>query len=249
MTKKLHPVALTRLTHADFGQFIHRFLDDLDKSGLRYNTDESLVALVNQLKTQLPVYKKSLEQVRASDKTKSIAQADKERDDDLQALQNALKAFRSTKRPNEAEAYTSLNLLFKQYKEADSRNYEAQTLLVATLLEKLATAPYQAQVTLLGLKRFVDSLAESNAAFEAIYASRSKDQLTKVSYDVKELRSQLQFTYQLVADYINITAQVKSLKLYKDLLGVVNNSRKAYADILARTGKREEKAQETDTTA
>lgn len=241
MTKPLHQLALTRLTNAELAQFITHFLEDLDKLSSRYRADEGLVKLINQLKIQLPFFRQSLEQVRASDKTLALAKSDRFRDDDLKTLGQALKAFRLSKRDTEQEAYLSLSLLFKQYRSSTDRNYEAQTALVASLLEKLATAPYQEQVTLLGLNRFVANLAESNAQFSQLYASRSQERLTKVSYNTKALRQELLFTYNLIADYINVTAQVKQTKPYTDLLPVVNHSRKAYADLLARKPKNKTK--------
>lgn len=244
MTKPLQSLAMTRLVNAELAQFLTRFVEDVEGSSSRYKTDDSLVGLLNRLKTQLVPFKQSLEQVRASDKTQAIAKSDRLRDDDLKALGQALKAFRLSKRPQEQEAYTSLNLLFKNYRTSTERHYEAQTALVHSLLEKLATAPYKEQVTLLGLNRFVTNLAESNAAFDELFTSRSRDKLTKVSYDAKQLRQELLFTYNLLADYINITAQVKQTKPYTDLLPVVNHSRKIYAELLKR--KVNNKGKKTD---
>ena len=40
--------------------------------------------------------------------------------------------------------------------------------------------------------------------------------------------------YQQLADYVEILSQVKSDEFYQNVLSVLNNSRKYYADILAR---------------
>lgn len=231
-SSKLIAFQARRLHHAEYAQFISRFLDDLDKSGLRYNTDEVLTQAVAQVRTKLPAFKKALEQVRASDKTELLAEKDKQRDNDFRVLKDSLKLYRHSRKPAEQAAYTSLNLLFKQHKLTHRTSYEAETTLLTALLDKLALAPYQEQVTTLGIKKFVDNLAESNSAFDTLFASRSKENLTKVSYDTKALRAELATAYQQVADYIQLMSQLKALKLYKDLLDVVNNSRAYYADVI-----------------
>ena len=247
MTKKLHSLNFTRLTYPETAQFVGRTIEDIEQSGLRLNTDESLAPLLNQCKTVLATFKASIKQVRASDKTVSLAKLDRERDEDFKALLSALKAFRTSKREPEQKAYTSLDLLTKTYRKSSDKHYEAQTLLFANFLDKLATAPYKEQVRLLGLQRFVDNLAESNTAFNALYVSRSKEKLTKVAEKTSDLKDQLIFNYNLLADYINIMAQVKKTKLYTDLLTIINHDRKTYADLIARKPKtKKDKDKEKD---
>nr|WP_195405351.1 DUF6261 family protein [Streptococcus constellatus] len=124
--------------------------------------------------------------------------------------------------------------LFEQYKGAYTKHYEEETALIDSLLEKLKTAPYKEQVGTLAIGKFVDNLTESHAAFEQLFASRSQEKLQKVSYDVKQLRKEVVTPYQQLADYVEILSQVKSDEFYQNVLSVLNNSRKYYADILAR---------------
>lgn len=237
MTHKLITLTLSRLSNPDLAQFIVRSLDDLEKSGIRYTTDENIVSLINQLKTQHSPFQKSIEQVRASDKTVALAKADRLRDEAFKAFGAGLNAFRYNSTEAEQAAYASLKLLHKQYKPSTGRNYEAQTVLFVNFLEKLATAPYKEQVNTLGLKRFVDRLIEANRSFDQLYASRSQDKLTKLAYNTKELKTKVIYHYNLLADYINVMAQVKKTKPYIDLLTVVNHTRKTYADLVARGTK------------
>lgn len=245
MTHKLYPLTVTRFPNPDLAQFIVRFFDDLDKSGIRYTNDEVLVSLINQLKGQHTPFQKSIEQVRASDKTVALAKADRLRDEAYKALGSGLKAYQYSTVEAEKAAYTSLNILFKQYKPSTGKNYEAQTNLLTNFAEKMTTAPYKDQVNLLGLKRFVDRLVETNRNFDALYASRSQDKLTKVAYNSKELKADVIYHYNLLVDYINVMAQAKKTKPYTDLLNVVNHTRKTYADLQARgtKGKKNDKAE------
>ncbi|MDO4432376.1 MAG: DUF6261 family protein [Aerococcaceae bacterium] len=231
---KLTNLHIPHLRHAELVQFLTRFLDDLTKAELPYNNEEHIKPLLVKIRTDLVPLQKSLEQVRASEKSTAISQADALRDADLQALYDSVKPYRVTKRDNEKSAYTALKLLFAQYKEAKSSNYEAETALVVNLLEKLGQAPYNEHVRTLSIKKFVDNLSESNTAFEQLFASRSQDALTKTTYDVKGLRKAVLTPYKQLATYVELMAQLKGTKLYIDFLDVLNNSRKYYADMLAK---------------
>ena len=53
-------------------------------------------------------------------------------------------------------------------------------------------------------------------------------------YSVKGLRKELTDIYQKLSAYINANAQVKPDEFFVKTLEVLNNSRKYYADVLAR---------------
>jgi hypothetical protein len=57
-------------------------------------------------------------------------------------------------------------------------------------------------------------------------------------YDVKALRKTLTDDYRQMTDYISVMANLKADPFYKDVLAVVNNSRKYFSDVVAkRKGK------------
>ena len=241
--EKLIGLRTGHLRHAEFTQFITRFLDDVEKEGLDFKNEEVITALVKKIKAALPAYQASLGQIRASEKSASISAADELRDTDLQALRDAIKPYRAAKREEETAAYESLKRLFEQYKGAHSKHYEEETALIVSLLDKLKTAPYKDQLDTLAIGKFVDNLTESHTAFEQLFASRSQEKLQKVSYDVKQLRKEVATPYQQLADYVEILSQVKSDEFYQNVLSVLNNSRKYYADILARRKGKEPKVE------
>ncbi|MGT2846125.1 DUF6261 family protein [Streptococcus massiliensis] len=236
MTKELKIIdfRLGHLRHAEFSQFIARFLDDVEKENLDVKKEDVLSRLLATLKSKLPAYQASLGQVRASEKSASITEADQLRDEDFQALRDAIKPYRSSRRENEKAAYKTLDLLFDQYKKASQVSYEEETALLNSLLDKLKQADYQAAVEVLALGRFVTNLTESQAAFDKVFSERSQEKLAKVSYDTKQLRKDLVAPYQQLCDYVAILVQVKDDELYQKTLNLLNNSRKYYADVLAR---------------
>jgi hypothetical protein len=74
----------------------------------------------------------------------------------------------------------------------------------------------------------------SNTAFNELFSHRSLKDLQKEVYSVKGLRKELTDIYQKLSAYINANAQVKPDEFFVKTLEVLNNSRKYYADVLAR---------------
>lgn len=104
-------------------------------------------------------------------------------------------------------------------------------------MDKLGKPPYREQVTLLGLRRFVDNLTDSNRRFDTLYGHRAKEKQASLTETSRDCRRELMSSYHLLVDYINIMAQVKKTKLHQDLLVLVNHHRKSYAELVARKGK------------
>ena len=247
-TEKIVGIKHSNLRHAEFSQFIARFLDDLKKENLDIKKEEVLTTLVEKIQAALPAYQASLAHIRANEKSGLLNEADDLRDADLQALRDSIKPYRASKREAEKTAYINLKLLFDTYKDAHKKHYEEETALISNLLEKLSSEKYKSQLETLGISKFVDNLKESHQAFETLFASRSQDKLQAVSFDVKKLRKEVSTPYQQLSDYVSILTQVKDDELYKRFLSVLNNSRKHYADTLARRKGKEAKVAETAAT-
>jgi len=105
--EKLIGLKISNLRHAEFTQFITRFLDDVEKEALDFKNEDVITALVKKIKAALPAYQASLGQIWASEKSASISAADELRDADLQALRDALKPYRAAKREEEKSAFFS----------------------------------------------------------------------------------------------------------------------------------------------
>ncbi|KXT71092.1 hypothetical protein SCRDD08_00171 [Streptococcus cristatus] len=223
-------------------------MDDLKKENFDFKKEEVLTALVEKIQANLPAYQASLGQIRANEKSALLNEADDLRDADLQALRDSIKPYRASKRETEKTAYTNLKLLFDTYKDTHKKHYEEETALISNLLEKLASDKYKSQVETLAIAKFVENLKESHQAFESLFASRSQDKLQSVSFDVKKLRKEVATPYQQLTDYVSILTQAKEDELYKRFLSVLNNSRKHYADTLARRKGKDTKATETTVT-
>ncbi len=89
----------SRLRHPEFAQLVVRFLDDLDKKGLSVAKEDIVEKLLTDLRTNLPHFQQSLEQVRASEKSVSISEADEQRDADFKhfVIVSSLTVFQNVK--------------------------------------------------------------------------------------------------------------------------------------------------------
>lgn len=238
--KKLSSLDASRLHHAEFGQMIVRFFEDLGNSTLDVNKDPDFKKIHDVLQVQLPAYNKALDQIRASEETKAIAELDHVRDADFQALNDSLRPYKNAKTQYETDSYTALSLLLSEYKGADKDSYEAETNKLNTLIGRLQSSDFASHVSNLGVGRFVMSLSDSNTAFNDLFAKRSYNTSQKETFDIKALRSALYADYKKMSSYIAAMASVKDDPFYKDALSIINNGRNYFSKVVLarRSGKK-----------
>ena len=225
---------LFRVKNAEFKQFITRFFEDFQGTELSLDTDEVFKSLFESLKSKSDTYAKALEQVRAKEESKKISELNKIRNADFQALKDSIKPYRNAKTEAKQKAYHAIKLVLDNYKDVTKDTYEEETKRLNTLISTLKSATYQAQVETLKIGEFLSELETSNTAFNELFSHRSLKDLQKEVYNVKDLRKELTDIYQRLSAYIIANAQVKDEAFFTKTLEVLNNSRKYYADVLAR---------------
>ena len=239
---KLIKFDITRLHHAEFGQFIDRFINDFSEANLDLNTDTDFKTIFEGLKAKTPAYNKALMQIRENENTKKIAELDKERDNDFQALKDSIKPYRNAKKAPQIKAYNTLKILLDEYKNIATLSYEEETKKISSLLSSLKSSDYQPHITTLKIEEFTSELEKSNTAFNTLFGERSAQNIGKVSYDTKALRKEITDIYRKLTNYIIALVEIKTDPFYRKTLEVINNSRKYYADTLAkRNGQKTEK--------
>ena len=239
---KLNPIYLQGLHHAEFGQFIDRFINDFSEANLNLNTDTDFKTLFDDLKSKVPAHNKSLMQIRENENTKKIAELDKERDNDFQALKDSIKPYRNSKKDQQIKAYNTLKILLDEYKNIATLSYEEETKKISSLLSSLKNSDYQPHITTLKIEEFISELEKSNTAFNTLFGERSAQNIGKESYDTKALRKEITDIYRKLTNYIIALVEIKTDPFYRKTLEVINNSRKYYADTLAkRNGQKIEK--------
>lgn len=238
---------ISMLRNADFASFMERFFEDFSKAALNPETDSDFNRVFEQIQQQLQVYKTVLDQVRASEESSRIAKSDSVRDADYQAIKDALKPYRKSSNSNEKEAYELLNLLLTEYKGVEKDNYETQTIRLANLVERLQSDMYKKAVKELAIERFIIRLEKSNTAFKEMFSKRSIENMQKTTYNVKALRNNLTIDYRKLVTYVASLSQMKEDSFYKEVLSVINNGRKYFADtILSRRSVKKEAPKEAE---
>ena len=239
---KLTPIYLQGLHHAEFGQFIDRFINDFSEANLDLNTDTDFKTIFEGLKAKTPAYNKALMQIRENENTKKIAELDKERDNEFQALKDSIKPYRNAKKDPQIKAYNTLKILLDEYKNIATLSYEEETKKIGSLLSSLKSEDYQPHITTLKIEEFTSELEKSNTAFNTLFGERSAQNIGKESYDTKALRKEITDIYRKLTNYIIALVEIKTDSFYRKTLEVINNSRKYYADTLAkRNGQKTEK--------
>lgn len=238
--KKLVSLDLPRLHHAEFGQLIVRFFEDLESSSINTDTDTDFKKMLDDIQAQIPTYNGALDQIKANEESANIAEKDAIRDADLQALRDSLKPYRNAKTQTEKDSYTVVKILLDQYKNVQHASYEEETNRVNTLVDKLLSSDYSSHVSTLGIVKFANHLSDSNKAFNKTFGMRSFQESKKTNFDVKELRKLLAQDYKKMASYILTLANVKDDTFYQDVLAVLNNGRAYFSSVVLsrRTGNK-----------
>lgn len=248
MTDKLIKLNVRRMHHMEVPKLISRFIGDYEASKIK-STDEDFKRLFGRLKTNLEAFV-ALERPISRHKDKSaLRQADTTRDHDIQALATSIRAFRLSKRADEAEAYSTLSMLMKSYREITKRNYEEESFAVEDLLSKLKKEPYRTCITTLNLTKLVTNLTETQTQFEALFDKTTTKNANQVkTAQINQAREALYAEYQHLCKYIENMVWVKGSDTYKKTLAVMNKSRQFYADILQRRRGKEKSAKVCEAT-
>ena len=215
---KLTPIYLQGLHHAEFGQFIDRFINDFSEANLDLNTDTDFKTIFEGLKAKTPAYNKALMQIRENENTKKIAELDKERDNDFQALKDSIKPYRNAKKDPQIKAYNTLKILLDEYKNIATLSYEEETKKIGSLLSSLKSEDYQPHITTLKIEEFISELEKSNTAFNTLFGERSAQNIGKESYDTKALRKEITDIYRKLTNYIIAVVEIKTDPFYRKTL-------------------------------
>lgn len=137
-------------------------------------------------------------------------------------------------------------MIFNNYRKTSAVNHETETAEINYLLEQLKDNTVAKAITDLDINRFAARLTASQQVFLERHNHRSTSEATKIVYDVKTIRQELQASnYQDFVDLVEIYNRRQKDKDYQALIRVLNASRKIYADILAH--RKSPKKEETET--
>ena len=234
MAYELEPLAASTLQTMETGQLTARVVEDVGAIPTELKTDVPYNKYVAKLGEISELYFRALAQVRKREETELIVKADGLRDKTISSFKMAIKLHLAAIDPEEAEAARGLSILFGAYKEIDKMNFEAESLAIDKLVSDLNTPAYSPKIEFLHMQKYVNNMAEANASFKNLFSQRLQGVAATEVFDIKIIRKEMQTLYDDFCEYVLALAKATDLPLFVDTLGLINTSRKYYADLLAR---------------
>lgn len=232
-TSILSSLPLSRLQAHELSQLIARTLKDVDAEEFPLS-DAMVTNYISQLRKTQSSFQKSLDQVKGSTVAQKIAQADRYRDHDLQALFDFIKPYKHSRQSGKKADYLSLAQLFKTFKEIKDANYEKESSQILNLLRQLEQTLYKENIALLNIAEGVKNLKQSQKEFEELFVQRTTDSRHKEVLGSKQLRQDLEKPYQSLCNYLFLMLDSDDKVSYGKVIKTINNSRDYYATTLAK---------------
>jgi hypothetical protein len=225
-----------KLTHLEAGQLVKTTLKDLQTGNVNTSNDVNISNYVAKIANHIVVYDKALLQIQKNEESDKLAALDYRRDMDLAIFRRQLKVYSLSRKPAETAAFQSLIILWDKYKDAAALNYEAESNAIDNLVQDLESPKYAPHVATLRLTDFVTDIEASNTLFKDLFSTRNMEVATTEVFNMKTVRKETITTYNKFCAFVLALANVEEAPAtyYKDILKIINTSRKYYADMLAK---------------
>ena len=234
MDLKLEPLRLAGLSNLEAGQLVRRHLSDFATIDPALLTDAPYNVYIQSLTALSDTYQKALAQVQKNEETEKISLADGVRDVALKAFNAGLKQYALSDDPAEVEASRVLGILFNNFNNLATLNYEAETNGIDKLLSELEKGSYSVHINLLQMGRYVIRIKSANENFKTLFGNRLVSDAMTETFDMKSVRAELFTKYGEFTTYVLAMAKALNTPLFLNALNLLNIARKYYADLLAR---------------
>ncbi|WP_432670885.1 DUF6261 family protein [Flavobacterium sp. SM2513] len=229
---ELYPINIVRLQILESGQFINRFIQNYENSGINPDEDAIIKSEVADLKLQMVTYTKALRQIKARAESAALTLLDINRRRRFAVVKRAHSIYEYDENDLVSEAYQRINVILRKYKKTPFQNYETKSLSIKNFIIEVRSAKNNAMVTL-NLTTVIDTLETANLAFNTMFNNRSSKNASAEKYNTNALRMTIFDSYRKLASYIHLMANHKKTPFYITTLEVLNNGRSYFADIIA----------------
>ena len=229
--KSIQPQSLPRI---EFIELISTTFDAIDRENLTLGTDEIIVSQAHKLRKLLPQLAATIKENRKSDISQQLAESQKLRRADLQALKDAIKPAKVSHLVEKKDAYLLLNELLKKHNDAQSSGLEKTNGVIKSLLTKLASEEYAQAVETLRVDEYVQNLQESHQKTYQLYLSRQQEELVKSSSNKKEIRETMNKSYRLFCSHLENLVDYDEDTSYSSIYTLVEKVKKDFAEVLQR---------------
>ena len=196
---RIDPIKLSNLQNEEW----FSLLTDFEITVPVYGADNlGITDLMAQLTVKYHKADKLLEVLRKSPHTEEIEEADRDRDKFFRDLSDVVKASRNLPPEANGKAAERLHILLSGYRKSVlSGSYAKESSALYNLLEDLRVT-YAADVTLLGLGKWVDNLRTAEEKFLAYRAERTKEELAKPVEHLNVVRKDTDEIYRSIIDVV-----------------------------------------------
>lgn len=179
---------------------------------------------------------RALETLSKSAFTDKMVAADEKRDKIIRLMQAQVESSEAYPDAAEQEACKRVKVLFDSYRNIANEAQEKETGMCRNLIQDLRSDTFKADVTLLGLDKWVTRLEEANEEFDALVESRITESQGKITGGVAEPRKQTEAAYETIVRKVNALAIVNGDAEYADFIDYVNARIAYFKTILSHKG-------------
>lgn len=227
----LYPFSASQLTYLDSGEFIVRYITDIENQGIDLSVDPDFKEMHLELVAQSPIFNLALSQIKARAESQALLKLDVSRDKKISTLRKAFGVAKNSDDAAEQVAYDKIKIVFNAYKGIESLNFPAESLAITNLISELRNGNHLPAVQVLGLMPHINNLETANTNFITTFDSRSTSVISTEVYDTKALRKKILATYNDLANYIQFKVKRTNNAYYNSVLTSVNYSRKYFANL------------------
>lgn len=185
----------------------------------------SFTSLANQLST-------GLQQIKASMHTKKVADADQNRDDAYRGIYTLIKAYCMHYDNEMADAALRLRKVFNNFGDPSAMPYFQETATITTLTNELTTK-WDADLTKLGIKVWVQELVAMNTIFNSLLTERTVEEAEKPKVNIKQTRQEIDKIYSTIVKRINALMLLNGETQYLSFANKLNEMIDGYRNLTA----------------
>ena len=239
---KVESINLAKLSHAEFINFMERFLallpleaEETAEEGDPMGAPKVDITAeqVTEAKTYLSEMNDLNRETRVKAETKSKAEIDLQRDALWTAIVQRILTSRNVPIPTESAAAEKLYIVVKPYTGMNRLPNNQQTETVKGLLTDLNKPEIQDAITTLGLQNYIDELSTCNQQYEALVKGADVARAAaNLGNKNDALRRQLMDLYREMADFAFATNLLheteESIYFLSGLNGLIRDVETAY---------------------
>lgn len=161
--------------------------------------------------------------VRKNEKTDTILELDKERDNLLKSFISHTKLYLNHPKKAKKEAAKRATILIDAYgNNPEKRAYRDETAIIRNLIQDFEKEAADEDISLIGAKEWLTLLKPINEKFDTLHSNRTLEESEKEAGKSKEAREEMQAKFDRLCKAIEAMAFINEEKNYLPLANAIN---------------------------